>query len=115
MKKIVCVAAVALAAIAGTWLGGWWAVAIVAFAAGCLACSPALVAAGCAAGWLVLLLADALAGSIGRVADALGGVMGLPPIALFAVTLALPALLGWSAALLGNAARSLRPTSRQPS
>jgi hypothetical protein len=45
----------------------------------------------------------------------LAGVMGLPAIVVFALTLVLPALLGWSAASIGDAARSLRPISRRPS
>ena len=115
MKRLLCFALVLCAVAAGTWLTGWWAVPLIAVVAGALACAPLLVAAASAAAWLVLLLVDAATGSVGRLAGLLGGIMGLPAAALFAATLVFPALLGWSAASLGNAARSLRATSRPPS
>jgi hypothetical protein len=115
MKRLVCFVSVALIAALGTWMGGWWTVPLIAFGAGLLRCSPGIVAGACAAGWLVLLMIDVAAGSIGRVGGVLAGVMGLPAPALFAVTLAFPALLGWSAASIGDAARSIRPTSLPPS
>ena len=97
-----------------TWSGGWWTVPAVALAAGLLLSSPGLVAAACAAGWLVLLLLDMTTGSIGRLGSILSGVMGLPAPALVAVTLAFPALLGWSAATLGNALRRRPERSEGP-
>jgi hypothetical protein len=115
MKAMQCFAAVTLLAATATWFGGWWAVPVVALGAGLLRCAPGVVAGASATGWLILLLIDVAAGSIGRVGSVLAGVMGLPAPALFAVTLAFPALLGWSAASLGNAARSVRPTSLPPS
>jgi hypothetical protein len=115
MKKVVCFALVVACAAVGTWLLGWWAVPAIALIAGLISCGPGLVAGACATAWLLLLVIDAASGNIGHVAGILAGVMGLPAVALFAVTLALPALLGWSAASLGDAARSIRSTSRQPS
>jgi hypothetical protein len=115
MKTAACVGAVTVLTAVATWFAGWWTVPIVALVAGLVRCPPGIVAAGCASGWLALLLIDFAAGSIGRVGGVLAGVMGLPAPALFVVTLAFPALLGWSAASLGNAALSLRPTSRPPS
>jgi hypothetical protein len=98
-----------------TWVGGWWTVPVVGLAAG-MVLSPGIVAGACASAWLLLLLIDFATGSIGRVAAVLAGVMGLPAPALIAVTLAFPALLGWSAASLGSAARSTsRSTSLPPS
>ena len=115
MKAAFCFGAVTVLAALATWVAGWWAVPIVALGAGLIRCAPSIVAAACATGWLALLLVDFAAGSIGRVGGVLAGVMGLPAPALFVVTLAFPALLGWSAASLGNAALSLRSTSRPPS
>lgn len=115
MKRAICFALVALAALIGTWVLGWWSVPTIALVAGLLGCRAALVSAASAAAWLLLLLFDMASGYIPRIAGALAGIMGLPAAALFLVTLALPALLGWSAASVGDAARSLRATSRQPS
>jgi hypothetical protein len=115
MNKSLRFGAVVIGAALGTWTLGWWAVPAVALIAGLAGCEGGLVSAASATAWLILLMADATSGSVPRVAGVLAGVMGLPPMAIFLVTLALPAVLGWSAALLGNAARSIRPTSRRPS
>ena len=115
MKKAFCFALIALAAGVGTWTLGWWAVPIVALVAGLLGCPALLTGTASATAWLAILAIDAVAGSIPRVASVLAGVMGLPAFGVVALTLALPALLGWSAASIGDAARSLRPISRQPS
>jgi hypothetical protein len=115
MKKLTCFVIVAVAAAVGTWMLGWWAIPVVALIAGLMRCSATIVSAASATAWLMLLAIDALSGSIAPVARVLTGVMGAPAIAIVALTILLPALLGWSAASLGNAALSLRPTSRQPS
>jgi hypothetical protein len=115
MNRAACFTLIAIGVALGTWAVGWWAVPIVALIAGFARCGAGIVSAATAMAWLVLLLIDVASGSIGRLAGLLAGVMGLPAVALFVVTLALPALLGWSAATLGAAARSVRPTSRQPS
>ena len=115
MKRAICFALIALGAGIGTWTLGWWAVPIVAMLAGLLGCPALLTGAASATAWLAILAIDAAAGSVPRVAGVLAGVMGLPAVAIFALTLVLPALLGWSAASVGDAARSLRTTSRQPS
>jgi hypothetical protein len=100
---------------AGTWLFGWWTIPVVALVFGLLPARPSLVAVAAAAAWLALLLVDAAGGSITRLAGVLAGVMGLPSAALLLVTLLFPAVVAWSAASLGDAARSFRPTSRRPS
>ena len=100
---------------AGTWLFGWWTIPVVALGFGLLPARPSLIAGAAAVAWLVLLAVDAAGGSITRLANVLAGVMGLPSAALLLVTLLFPALVAWSAASLGDAARSFRSTSRQPS
>lgn len=115
MTRLMRFTVVTLAAAALTWFAGWWAVPLVALAAGLFGVRAGVVAAACATAWLLLLAADVVAGSLGRLSSILAGVMGLPAPALFVVTLLFPLLLGWSAASLGGAARSLRSTSRQPS
>jgi hypothetical protein len=99
----------------GTWLFGWWAVPIIAMIAGLLRCGAGVTAIASATAWMILLAIDATSGAVPRVASTLAGIMGLPAAAIYLLTLVFPALLGWSAASLGNAARSLRATSRQPS
>ena len=94
---------------------GWWTVPLVAFVAGAMRCGPGITAAGAATAWAALLAWNIASGNIGRLGAMLGSIMGLPVPARFAVTIAFPALLAWSAASLGDAARSVRATSRQPS
>jgi hypothetical protein len=115
MKKLTCFVIVAVAAALGTWMLGWWAIPVVALIAGLMRCRASIVSAASATAWLMLLAIDAASGSIGTVGTVLTGVMRVPAIGIYALTILLPALLGWSAASLGNAALSLRPTSRQPS
>jgi hypothetical protein len=102
MKNTVRFILIAVAGAIGTWLIGWFAVPVVAFIAGLARSKPPMVAAACAASWLLLLGIDAATGNLGAVGSVLAKVIGLPGPALFAVTLALPALLGWSAASLGT-------------
>jgi hypothetical protein len=113
VKKAICFGLIALGAGVSTWTLGWWAVPLVALLAGLLGCPALLTAGASATAWLMILGIDAAAGSVPRVAGVLAGVMGLPAIAVLALTLVLPAVLGWSAASVGDAARSLRPTSRR--
>jgi hypothetical protein len=110
-RFIVVAAAIAM----GTWLVGWWAVPVIALAAGAAGTRPAIVAGACAASWAALLLLNAFASGFGTLGGLLAGIMGMPMPALIVVTLLFPALLGWSAASLGDAARSMAATSRQPS
>lgn len=80
---------------------GWWTVPLIA-AAWALADRAPIVGrftALCAAGgWGTLLLLDAAKGPVGNMAARLGGVMGVPAVLLYALTLLFPALLAWSAA-----------------
>ena len=103
MKKLVMVILLAEAFAVTTFGLGWWSVPVVAAVFALISSSDrrAMIAAGCAAGgWLTLLLLDFAKGPVGMMGTRLGGVMGLPPIALYAVTLIFPALMAWSAATL---------------
>jgi hypothetical protein len=99
----------------GTWLLGWWTVPVVAVLFGIQRTRPALVGLAATVAWLVLLVVDASGGSITRLAGVLSGVMGLPAPVLYLATLLFPLLVAWSAASLGDAARAVLATSRQPS
>ena len=102
---MIFVGLVALAVAAATWLVGWWAVAVVALIAGLVARErrgrAGQVALGAAIGWALLLSADVAAARFGALINALGGVFKLPGAVLVLLTLLLPALLGWSGAVLG--------------
>lgn len=94
---------------AGTWLAGWWAVPILALIAGAAAIRPVFVAGAASLSWALLLVLDAAQGPFNRILSMLGGVMGLPGIALVILTLLFPALLAWAAATLGTLVSSGRP------
>jgi hypothetical protein len=91
---------------------GWWSVPIVAaiYALASPSKRKALIAAACAAaGWATLLLLDIAKGPVIAFGSKLGQVMGMPAIALYLMTLLVPALLAWSAATI---VPGLRPASR---
>lgn len=97
------------AMILGTWFIGWIAVPIVAFGIGLSSIAPRYAGLHAGLAWLLLLVADAAHGAFGRLAGMLAGAMGIPGIVLIAVTIAFPVILGWSAASVGTALRSIRP------
>ena len=105
MIVVVWLAWSALAAL-GTWTIGWWAVPLVAGAAGAFGQRPSLAAAGAALAWAALLGLDAASGRLAVLAALLGGLFPLPGPALVLVTLAFAALAAWSAATLARAARA---------
>lgn len=102
---MIFVASVALGTALGTWVLGWWAVALVAIVAGALHRAehgrPWRVALGCLAGWTLLMLIDAALGPMRNVATVVSGAMNIPSVALIVVTLLFPALMGWSGATVG--------------
>ena len=117
MKNALGFLALVAAFFLATWLG-WWAVPAVALLWGGLRPAvrlPAFTAAVAAGGaWGAWLVVDrtAGAGSVGILAERLGGVMNLPAAALFALTVIFPALLAWSAAALaGGLADLVTPRS----
>lgn len=103
------VAGAAMAAL--TWVLGWWGVLLAAGIVGYVFYREGgggwRVALAGAASWGALLAVDAAAGPFGTVAHTLGGVLRVPGPALVLLTLALPALLAWSAATLVAGARQL--------
>lgn len=86
-----------------TFAFGWWTVPLVAAMYAIVSANPkkGRTAALCAlGGWSTLLLLDTVKGPVAAMASRLGGVMGLPPVALLIFTLVFPAALAWSAAAL---------------
>ena len=115
MTRVVKVILLAEAFAVTTFGLGWWTVPIVAaiWAAFSSGQHRARVAGLCAVGgWATLLLLDAVRGPVGTMATKLGGVMGIPSVALWLVTLSFAALLAWSAATITP---SLRGSSQQAS
>lgn len=99
------IALLAMLIAAGTWLGGWWAVPLLA--AGWQWLRPGSswslgVAALLAWGGLLMLLPPA---PFGRLLERLGGLVSLPGPVLLILPLGYALLLGWSAARLTLALR----------
>lgn len=81
----------------GTLFLGVWSLPLIAALWGAIAPTDLprvrISAAAASAAWGVLLLITSLHGPLGRMADILGSLVGLPSVVLIALTLALPALL----------------------
>lgn len=103
MRSVIKLVLLAEAFAVATFALGWWTVPIVAAAWAAYstdenrARSAALCAMG---GWATLLALDFARGPVGTMGAQLGGVMNLPPVVLYVLTLVFPALLAWSAATL---------------
>lgn len=97
-----------------TYAFGWWTVPLIAAVWALLSRrGVALFTALCAAGgWATLLVLDAAKGPVGNMATRLGGVMGLPPVLLYVLTLVFPALLAFSAAALSTGLFFRRPVDQ---
>jgi hypothetical protein len=114
---VIFVLGVGMAIAALTWLLGWWGVPLAASIVGFTFFREGgggwRVALAAAAAWGALLVADSVTGSFGTVARTLAGVLRVPAPALVLLTLALPALLAWSAATLVAGARQLFAARRR--
>jgi hypothetical protein len=102
---------VALAAVmvSGTALVGWWAVPALGLAYGVWRGSRAtpLAASGAAAmGWGALMAFNWVVGPTSELSELLGSVLRVPAWVLPLVTLAFPALLAGTSAVVGSAVRS---------
>jgi len=104
MRRIWAFIAATLVGTILTWLIAWWVTPIVA--AVWVATErddpwiPSKSAFSGALSWALLLWAFGGDGSIRRIAEAVGGVMGVGPRPLLALTLVFPALLAASAAMV---------------
>lgn len=97
-----------------TYALGWWTVPLIAALWALMSHDEnvARYTALCAvAGWTTLLLLDAAKGPVANMAARLGGVMGIPSVLLYVLTLLFPALLAWSAAKLSAGLFLRRPVS----
>lgn len=91
-----------------TYAFGWWAVPLLAFGWAALVHTrrPVFFATICAASaWTAMLLLDAARGPVNAVGERFGGILGVPAIALIAITILFATLLAWSASFVGAAIR----------
>ena len=91
-----------------TYAFGWWAVPLLAFAWAAFVHTrrPVFFATICAAsGWASMLLLDAARGPVNTVGERFGGILGVPSLALIAITILFATLLAWSASVVGAAVR----------
>jgi hypothetical protein len=103
LNRVIGAVLLAEAFAVSTFAFGWWTVPALAALYSIASTNPkrARTAGLCAlAGWGTLLLLDFAKGPVAEMGHRLGGVMGLPSIVLYVLTLLFPALLAWSAARL---------------
>jgi hypothetical protein len=107
MSGAIRLLALAAAIAAGTWAGGWSAVALVAFLWGAWRreerSSPLLAGVAAVIGWGALLVISGIRGPVLTVAERVGGLTGLPGVAIVAATLLFSFGLAWSAAEVARA------------
>lgn len=100
-RVVVFVGASAMLAVA-TWMIAWWMVPVVvalwAFGDQADRWVPIKSAVAGALSWGLLLLIDSAGSGVGRIAGAVGGVIGIGALPLGLLTLLFPALLAASAA-----------------
>ncbi len=108
MRRAALVIVAAAVFAAGTWIAGWWAVIVAALFCGLFLRDLAAALVGTAAGlaWLGMILAADRDGSLGRLLDRLGGLLGVPGWLIPVLAAGFAFLLAWSAARLGG---ELRP------
>lgn len=99
MSRLMAVIGLAVVMAAATGAAGWWMVPVLGALWG-VRRSPldADVAAGL--GWGGVLAWQASRGSVGVLAEQVGGVLSLPAAALPVLTVAFAGLLAWSAAMV---------------
>lgn len=104
MRRVALMLAAAASFAAVTWVAGWWAVVVLAMVCGTLVRDLPAVLVGVAAGvaWLGMILAADRDGSLGRLLDRLGGMLGVPGGLLPVLAAGFACLLAWSGARLAG-------------
>jgi hypothetical protein len=98
----------AIAMVAATIVGGWWGVLAAAFVWGAWSGRAGRVALAAAWAWGSVLVWTAASGPLAAVIAALGTIAGAPGWALVVATLVFPAVMAWSAAVVGGVVRGER-------
>ena len=101
MRDVASTLLLAAAFALGTWILGWWAVPLLGAVWGIMRRGRPRFAsafAAAAVAWAALLVGDATAGPLGRLATVMGGIFSMPAPLLLAVTVLYAALLAGCAA-----------------
>jgi hypothetical protein len=103
MRTVLRVLLLGVAFAIATRVLGWWGIPVTAAAWGILSPDGSGVAAvGASLAWAGLLARDAAFGPLPTLASDLGTLFHAPGLAVVALTLIYPALLAWSAAIIGG-------------
>jgi hypothetical protein len=98
--------AIVSAALAAATAIGWWAVPVAAAVFGAITRrdqgGPVVAGAGAIIAWGGILVYDAFRGPVGIVAQTLGGVLQVRPVAVYVLTLCFAGLLAVCAALVAR-------------
>jgi hypothetical protein len=98
----------AIAMVAATAVGGWWGVLAAAFVWGAWSGRAGGVAIAAVCAWGSVLVWTAVSGPLPALVAALGTIAGAPGWVLVVATLVFPAVLAWSAAVVGGVVRGER-------
>ncbi len=100
----------AVAIALGTLVMGWWTVPALGVIWGLIARErerpQVVVATAAAIGWALLILWMSAQGPTGAVARRVAGVLDVPPVTFFAMTVAYPTIVAWAAAVIATTLRS---------
>lgn len=111
MKWLMQLVGLTLVIAAGTWIGGWWTVPVIAGVYGAWgARQPAAVLTALLAGagaWSLLLAFNASVGPVGRLTQLFGTMFRMSGMTLVILTVAYAALLAVSAAAFARGVRRL--------
>jgi hypothetical protein len=103
----------AIAMVAATAVGGWWGVLAAAFVWGAWPGRAGQVAIAAACAWGCVLVWTAASGPLPAVVAALSSIAGAPGWVLIVATLVFPAVLAWSAAVVGGVVRGETTNDRK--
>jgi hypothetical protein len=94
-----------VALVAATATGGWWGIGLAAFVWGAWTGRARVVAVAAVCAWGSVLVWTAGSGALGRLIVEMGLVAMVPGWVLVVATLVFPAVLAWSAAVVGGGVR----------
>ncbi len=117
MRSVLRLGLLALAIALATVFLGWWSVPTIGVLWGVVArrgTHPGFMAAGAATlAWTALLFLVAVQGPMWDLADKVGGILAIPGWLFIFITVAFPAVLAGTAAVVGGEVREVVSWSRQ--
>jgi hypothetical protein len=96
---------VTVALVAATAVSGWWGIGLAAFVWGAWTGRARVVAVAAVCAWGSVLVWTAGSGALGRLIAEMGQLAMVPGCVLVVATLVFPAVLAWSAAVVGGGVR----------